>query len=72
MSERPVDIWRRKLEHLQKAEATVSDPAQLFSIREQIKEAEQRIADLESESSTERLEQTRPSPPSPVNGEWPR
>ena len=67
MSERPVDIWRRKLEHLQTAEATASDPAQQFSIREQIKDAERRIADLESDSPTYRPPQSRPSQPSPFS-----
>ncbi len=63
MPDRPVDVWRRKLEHLQKAEATASDPAQLFSIREQIKEAEQRIAELESASPRGSAPQAGPAAP---------
>ena len=49
MSEQPIDIWRRKLQELQKAEAVASSAAQKFEIREQMKEAEQRIAELESD-----------------------
>ncbi len=67
MPERPVETWRRKLEHLQTAEATASDPAQQFSIREQIKDAERRIADLESDSPTYRPPQSRPSQPAPFS-----
>jgi hypothetical protein len=62
-----VDIWRRKLEHLQRAEATASDPAQLFSIREQIKEAEQHIVELESDSPQQPLPQAPLTPPTPVS-----
>jgi hypothetical protein len=61
--ERPVDIWRRKLEHLQKAEATASDPAQLFNIGEQIKEAKQRIVEFEFDSPQQALPRAWGSPP---------
>jgi Caspase domain len=46
MSE-PLAVWRRKLEHLQTEEARVSDSAQKFQISEEIREAEERIAQLE-------------------------
>ena len=67
MPERSVDIWRRKLEHLQKAEATASDPAQMFFIGERIKEAKQRIVELESDSPQQALPRAQGSPPSLVS-----
>jgi tetratricopeptide (TPR) repeat protein len=38
--------WRRKLQFLQEHEAVASDPAQLFTLREQIREAEEKIRQL--------------------------
>ena len=57
MSERPIEVWRRKLEHLQKAEATASDPAVQFTIGEQIKEAKRRLVELQADLTTENLHQ---------------
>lgn len=44
-----VDVWRRKLEYLQQQEAIASDPAQKFTIREQIEETKTHIAALEAD-----------------------
>jgi hypothetical protein len=66
MAERPVDTRRLRLEHMQPAEAAARDPAQPFSIREQIKEAETRIADLEWDGSIQFPRQPGPSQPTPV------
>ncbi len=63
VSDRPIDIWKRKLEHLQKAEAMASDPAAQFTIREQIKDAQRHIADLESGLSVDDPEE----PPRTMN-----
>ena len=44
--ENAVEILRRKLDELQKAEAITADPSQRFQLQEQIKEAQTRIAEL--------------------------
>jgi hypothetical protein len=43
-----LETWRKKLEYLQHQEAIVSDPAQKFTLAEQIEEAKARIAELEA------------------------
>ncbi len=42
--------WRKKLDYLQQQEAIVSDPAQKFTLQEQIAEAKAKIAELEAAS----------------------
>ena len=44
--ESAIEILRRKLDELQKAEAITADPSQRFQLQEQIKEAQRRIAEL--------------------------
>lgn len=39
-------IWREKLEYLQEQEAICSDPAQKFTLRKQIEEAESKLREL--------------------------
>ena len=39
--------WRKKLDYLHQQEATVSDPAQKFTLAQQIEEAKAKIAELE-------------------------
>ena len=48
MNERPIDIWRRRLDFLQGKEAIISDPAQQFTLQEQIQEAQRKIAELDA------------------------
>ncbi|MDA1048967.1 MAG: SUMF1/EgtB/PvdO family nonheme iron enzyme [Planctomycetota bacterium] len=48
LAKRVIDKWRKKLEFLQGEEATASDPAQKFTLRKQIEEAQQKIAELEA------------------------
>jgi hypothetical protein len=69
VTDRPIDVWRRKLEFLQAEEARASDADQRFTIRERIEEAKRRIAELEGNSPSEdRTQATRPpssDPPPP-------
>ena len=59
-----LDSWRRKLEHLQHQEAILSDPAQKFTVAEQIKEARSRIAELEATNPpSSRQTSAQPRPP---------
>ncbi len=41
-----VALWREKIEFLRQQEAITSDPAQKFSLKKQIQEAEAKIAEL--------------------------
>src|SRR6185369_3896939 len=43
---RPLETWEKRLAFLQEQEAIASDPAQKFTLREQIEEAQGRIRDL--------------------------
>ena len=45
---RAFEKWRERLEYLQQQEGILSDPAQKFTVAEQIKEAKARIVELES------------------------
>ena len=71
MSERPIDIWRRKLEHLRKAEAVASDPAQQFTIGEQIKDAMRHLAELQADLTTENPQQPAANDEPPSSDEPP-
>ena len=44
--EQPLDVLRRKLEELRKAEAIKADASQKFQLGEEIKEVESQIAEL--------------------------
>jgi hypothetical protein len=46
-----LSTWRRKLEFLQREEARASDPAQKFTLAEEIEEAIAKITQLESAES---------------------
>jgi phosphatidylserine/phosphatidylglycerophosphate/cardiolipin synthase-like enzyme len=43
---RALETWRRKLDYLQQQEGVASDPAQKFTLAEQIKEAQAKVAQL--------------------------
>lgn len=58
MSERPIDIWRKRLEYFQAEEAKASDAAQKFTLQEQIEEAKQKIAEFERETASAVVSQT--------------
>ena len=47
VSDKPIDIWRQRLEHLQSEEAKCSDAQQRFTIQVGIAEAKRKIAELE-------------------------
>lgn len=51
-------LWKRKLEYFLLQEAIVSDPAQKFQLKEQIKECRQKIRELQAETS-ENLKQNK-------------
>src|SRR6185436_13018511 len=53
---RPMQAWKRRLAFLQEQEAVVSDPAQRFTLREQIEEAHAKLRELA------RAEETGPGP----------
>ncbi len=55
--ESPLEILRRKLEELLKAEAIASDAAQKFQLQEQIQETRERIRELEGDQATPPAEQ---------------
>ncbi|HBB96351.1 MAG TPA: hypothetical protein DC054_13270 [Blastocatellia bacterium] len=46
MSEHPIDLWRKKLEHLQREEALATDPGERFKLQQQIADAKQKISEL--------------------------
>jgi hypothetical protein len=43
-----LEMWRKKLDYLQQQEAVLADPAQKFTIGEQIKEAKAKISEMET------------------------
>jgi hypothetical protein len=43
-----LEMWKKKLDRFQQQEAIVSDPAQKFTLAEQIEEAKSKIAELET------------------------
>jgi len=47
-----LNTWRKKLDYLHQQEATVSDPAQKFTLAQQIEEAKAKIAELVLENSS--------------------
>lgn len=48
----PIHVWKRRLAFLQEQEAVVSDPAQKFTLREQIAEAQAKIRELAGKEET--------------------
>jgi hypothetical protein len=46
MSEHPINIWRKKLEHLQREEAIATDPSERFKLQQQIEDAKRKISEL--------------------------
>jgi tetratricopeptide (TPR) repeat protein len=49
-----LETWRKKLDYLEEQEAIVADPAQLFSLAQQIEDAKARIAELETTTGSPR------------------
>lgn len=49
-----LETWRKKLDFLLEQEAIVADPAQLFSLAQQIEDAKARIAELETTTGSQR------------------
>lgn len=59
----PIHAWKRRLAFLQEQEAVVSDPAQKFTLREQIAEAQAKLRELAGTEETGQDERLAPTPP---------
>jgi hypothetical protein len=65
----PLELWREKLEHFLREEPITSDPEKKFQLAVLIREARQKIAELESQEKSRRFpndlkpESSRPKPP---------